>query len=177
MALENNVELVVRIDERTYEDIKNGKAYSSMRDVPQESVLAIANGTPLEKGHGKIIDADAVITEAKEKMRYPSNHKYMECVIATMILAPPVIPITKADVVIDADLVPKEHKEETQKRLTNKEWIDFLSEQFDVSRTSARDMLHAMMSVKKEDNFKKQFNKPAKTEEMDEAIQEEEEER
>lgn len=43
-------------------------------------------------------------------------------------------------------------------RLTNSEWIDFLSEQFDISRTSAREMLHVMMSVKKEDNFKKQFS-------------------
>ena len=48
-------------------------------------------------------------------------------------------------------------------RLSNKEWIDFLSEQFDISRTSARDMLHTMMSVKKEDNFKKQFNKRGDT--------------
>lgn len=40
-------------------------------------------------------------------------------------------------------------------QLTNSEWIDFLSEQFDISRTSAREMLHVMMSVKKEDNFKK----------------------
>lgn len=55
--------------------------------------------------------------------------------------------------------------------------VDFLSEQFDVSRTSAKEMLHAMMSVKREDNLKKQFNKPAKTEEMDEAVQDEEEER
>ena len=43
-------------------------------------------------------------------------------------------------------------------QLTNSEWIDFLSEQFDISRTSAKEMLHVMMSVKKEDNFKKQFS-------------------
>lgn len=42
-----DIELVIKIDEKTYEDIKNGKVYSSVRDVPQESVLAIANGTPL----------------------------------------------------------------------------------------------------------------------------------
>lgn len=44
------------------------------------------------------------------------------------------------------------------KRLTNTEWKEFLSEQFGVSKTSAKEMLHVMMSVKKEDNFKKQFN-------------------
>ena len=48
-----------------------------------------------------------------------------------------------------------------QERLTNKELVNLLSEQFDVSRTSAKEMLHAMMSVKREDNLKKQFNKPA----------------
>lgn len=43
-------------------------------------------------------------------------------------------------------------------RLSNREWIDFLVAQFDISRTSARDMLHVMMQVKREDNFKKQFS-------------------
>ena len=43
-------------------------------------------------------------------------------------------------------------------KLTNSEWIDFLTWQFNISRTSAKEMLHAMMSVKKEDNFKKQFS-------------------
>lgn len=46
-----------------------------------------------------------------------------------------------------------------RKQMTNKEWIDFLSVQFDISRTSAREMLHGMMQCKKEDNFKKQFNR------------------
>ncbi len=53
--------------------------------------------------------------------------------------------------------LPKRHE-----KLTNHEWIDFLTEQFDISRTSAKDMLHAMMSVKKEDNFKKQFSQGKK---------------
>ena len=41
------MKLLVEIDEETYKDIKKGKVYSSFRDVPQESVLAIANGTPI----------------------------------------------------------------------------------------------------------------------------------
>ena len=52
----------------------------------------------------------------------------------------------------------EEPKAENMKRLTNAEWYDFLSKQFDISRTSAKEMLHMMMSVKKEDNFKKQFS-------------------
>jgi hypothetical protein len=43
-------------------------------------------------------------------------------------------------------------------RMTNKQWVDFLSAQFDISRTSAKEMLHGMMRWKKEDNFKKMFN-------------------
>lgn len=49
--------------------------------------------------------------------------------------------------------------EPERKQMTNKEWIDFLSVQFDISRTSAREMLHGMMQCKKEDNYKKQFNR------------------
>ena len=43
------MKLVVEIDEATYKDITKGKGYSSFRDVPQESVLAIANGIPLDE--------------------------------------------------------------------------------------------------------------------------------
>lgn len=43
-------------------------------------------------------------------------------------------------------------------RMSNKEWIDFLVVQFDISRTSAKEMLHGMMKMKKEDNFKRDFN-------------------
>ena len=38
---------------------------------------------------------------------------------------------------------------------TNKEWLDLLSKEFEVSRSTARDMLHALMALKKEDNFKR----------------------
>ena len=42
--------------------------------------------------------------------------------------------------------------------MTNHEWIDLISKEFSVSRTSARDMLHAMMTIKRYDNFKRTFN-------------------
>ena len=44
------------------------------------------------------------------------------------------------------------------KRMSNREWVDFLCEQFEISRTSAKEMLHGMMRWKKEDNFKRQFS-------------------
>ena len=58
--------LIINIDDETYADIKKGIIYSSIRDVPQESVVAIANGTPLPEGHGRLIDADAFIKEKTE---------------------------------------------------------------------------------------------------------------
>lgn len=45
--------------------------------------------------------------------------------------------------------------EMTVRKMTNKEWIDFLVQQFDVSRSTARNMLHGLMKMKKYDNFRK----------------------
>ena len=56
--------------------------------------------------------------------------------------------------VAEIDWLPSAQPE----RMTNRQWIDFLSAQFDISRTSAKEMLHGMMRWKKEDNFKKMFN-------------------
>ena len=55
------MKLVIEISDRTYNDIKKGKIYSSIYDVPMESVLAIANGTPLPKGHGRILDEKDIL--------------------------------------------------------------------------------------------------------------------
>ena len=72
------MKMVIDIDEKNYADIKKGKVYSSYRDVPQESVLAIANGTPLPKGHGRLIDADALYAEyVKEPEEFNGGHSLM----------------------------------------------------------------------------------------------------
>jgi hypothetical protein len=54
--------------------------------------------------------------------------------------------------------VPLIEVEDEPRKLSNREWKDFLSQQFDISKTSAREMLHGMMRWKKEDNFKRTFN-------------------
>jgi hypothetical protein len=41
--------------------------------------------------------------------------------------------------------------------LTNKEWVDLLQRNFNVSRTVAKEMLHGLMTMKQYDNFTKQF--------------------
>ena len=51
----------------------------------------------------------------------------------------------------------KEYKHTDNVRMTNKQWIDFLCFQFDISRTVAKKMLHVMMEVKRRDNIMKQF--------------------
>lgn len=56
------MKLIIDIPEETYNDIqsrdwKNGKLVFS------EEWIAIHNGTPLPKGHGRLIDADKFISE------------------------------------------------------------------------------------------------------------------
>lgn len=55
------MELIIEIPDAMYEDIKSGKdGYSNYVHT------AIRNGTPIPKGHGKIIDADAFLEENKD---------------------------------------------------------------------------------------------------------------
>jgi hypothetical protein len=46
----------------------------------------------------------------------------------------------------------------TSVRLTNRDWIDLLSSQFDISRSAAKNMLHCMMSIAHTEHAIKQFN-------------------
>lgn len=49
-----DIELVIKIDEQYLKDIKE---CVKSGDIYYEPWLAIANGTPLPKGHGRLIDA------------------------------------------------------------------------------------------------------------------------
>lgn len=52
------MELVIKIPDKYKELLDHGKADGSIR----KSILnTVANGTPLPKGHGRLIDADAFI--------------------------------------------------------------------------------------------------------------------
>ena len=89
------MQIVIDIPEEQYITL-NAKSQEEVLTVIDVSLLieSIKNGTPLPKGHGRLIDADKIILEATEKMEHPANHKYMECVIAHMKLADTII---KAD--------------------------------------------------------------------------------
>lgn len=54
------MQIVIEIPDEVYKEIQDGKMYRSVYDIPQESVKAIKNGTPLPKGHGRLIDAEIV---------------------------------------------------------------------------------------------------------------------
>ena len=52
----SDIELVIKIDEEDYENIK--ETGFNNNDQRNRIVEAIENGTPLPKGHGRLIDAD-----------------------------------------------------------------------------------------------------------------------
>ena len=89
------------------------------------------------------IDAlDQIVYEMERMERWNSKYKEQRKGVCTA-----------KNVISD---LPSAQPERT--RMSNKEWIDFLVVQFDISRTSAKEMLHGMMKMKKEDNFKRDFN-------------------
>lgn len=60
----SDIELVIKIDEEEYINIKNAIKtlieYGFERASMSKVCLAIIDGTPLPKGHGRLIDADAL---------------------------------------------------------------------------------------------------------------------
>jgi len=71
-----DIELVIKISEDSYKATCNG--YMLPPDVANV-VQGIKNGTPLPKGHGRLIDADAVLEE-------PIGNTYKDIDIAETII-------------------------------------------------------------------------------------------
>ena len=86
------MQIVIKIPDLDYFDIKHGHADNFQRERLVESVKC---SIAIPKNHGRLIDADKIILEATERMKYPANHEYMECVIAHMNLAPTIIEADK----------------------------------------------------------------------------------
>ena len=57
-----DLELVIKIDEELYNNLKSLQFTTFEEDI-------IINGTPLPKGHGRLIDADALQTEMEKDVR------------------------------------------------------------------------------------------------------------
>ena len=64
------IELVIKIDEDTYSNFVRNK-YSRVDVIAMHN--ALVNGTPLPKGHGRLIDADSLIKAIEEKAKRLSN--------------------------------------------------------------------------------------------------------
>ena len=64
------MELIIDIDECIYKRVSNSDAYV-LNEVDYKLIEnAIARGTPLPKGHGRLIDADERRTEINEEDRW-----------------------------------------------------------------------------------------------------------
>ena len=68
-----DIELVIKIDEELYNNIYSyaeKMIYGGMRSgktLLATLLRAIRNGTPLPKGHGRLIDADALVKKMEER--------------------------------------------------------------------------------------------------------------
>lgn len=81
------MEILIKLDKRLYKYAKHHTLTSVEID---EICGAIANGTPLPKGHGRLIDADEL-----KRHKYHDNHRYENAVAVAYI--------DWADAIIEAD--------------------------------------------------------------------------
>lgn len=68
------MKLIVDIDDELVETAK----FAVRLDMGSDYIKCIANGTPLPKGHGRLIDADVFIETMKDASK---RHKYKEVLI------------------------------------------------------------------------------------------------
>ena len=87
------MKLIIDIPDILMKYIVNGKDLSEEQN--DEMALAIANGTPLPKGHGRLIDADALDLEKEVSMAddWKTAHEIANCVK----YAPTIIEADKAE--------------------------------------------------------------------------------
>ena len=90
-------EIVIKIPEEYYEIIKHEVSVNHNEFKP---FVLIANGTPLPKGHGRLIDADAEIKKIQDisdrvKNRNAPCLDVYDGAIAAMQLAPTIIEAEK----------------------------------------------------------------------------------
>ena len=58
-----DIELVIKVPEHCLEELKRIELNESNEGVVFHTIKCILNGTPIPKGHGRLIDADAVVDE------------------------------------------------------------------------------------------------------------------
>ena len=80
------VELVIKIPEEDYQFLKEGYSHLKIKEHlidtrDNRCYIAIANGTPLPKGHGRIID------ESQVTGTFTWDNGFIECFATTIIEA------------------------------------------------------------------------------------------
>lgn len=68
----SDVELVIKIDEKAYNALTHAEFDANL--VVNEMRKAIANGIPLPKGHGRLIDADYEISTDGRTVDYECGY-------------------------------------------------------------------------------------------------------
>ena len=91
------MQIVIDIDKDKYDDIKRIASVQTNHRTPTVEQI-ISNGTPLPKGHGRLIDADAVEKEMnKAEVEADRNADYytadkIDCAMEYLIGAETIIP-------------------------------------------------------------------------------------
>lgn len=100
----SNVELVIKIPEVVYEHILKAKSVSDMLGVDiVNTINAVANGVPLPKGHGNLIDTKEFIKAINDWADNIDNYgAYEELEIAESLVQ------NHAHTIIEADIEESE---------------------------------------------------------------------
>lgn len=101
-----NIELVIKIPKEIYESSKR-ECEETDDLIIDTFTLAIGNGTPLPKGHGKLIDADALDIDNLDRA-YDDD---FELDLGRLYTADVISMIDNAHPIIEADKAESEDKE------------------------------------------------------------------
>lgn len=96
------IELVIKIDEERYSYVKN----QVEKGIDNPLKVIIANGTPLPKGHGRLIDADLIAKQygLDDATKYGNkNAKQQDFSYSTMMMYEIADMIDNAETIIEAD--------------------------------------------------------------------------
>lgn len=95
------MQIVIDVPEETYQDIlKNGFIYDEDNEVVTH---AIKNGTPLPKGHGRLVDADKLKMELERGIRAGNYEEGYEKYAHINDMDDCIDAVVYADTIIEAD--------------------------------------------------------------------------
>lgn len=88
------IEIIVRLEDELYEQCKNTKLTEENEGFDFHIIKSVANGTPLPKGHGDLIDRGELKTHFIGTEQETDLEVYLE---PTIINAPPIIKADKGE--------------------------------------------------------------------------------